>query len=62
MIVPDPVQFFLCVGVGMLAMWTVRFRHERFPGAVIQFVPAHKGCLGDVIPAKYKINVFRLTV
>ena len=43
MVVPYPAQFFLCVGVGMLAVWTVGLGHKGFLGSVVQLVPAHKG-------------------
>ena len=43
MVVPYPAQFFLCVGVGMLAVGTVGLGHKGFLGSVVQLVPAHEG-------------------
>ena len=50
MVVPNPGQFFLCVGVRMPAVQSVGFRLQGLLGVVIQLVPPHEGRLGDVIP------------
>ena len=62
MIIADPLQFLLCVCIGVLPMWPVRFGHEGFFCPIVLLIPPHKGSLGDVIPPKDKVNVLRLTI
>ena len=62
MVVPDPGQFFFRVRVGMLAVRTVGLGCKGFFRAVVQSIPAHKGCLGDMIPAQHKVDILGLTV
>ena len=62
MVVPDPGQFFFRVRVGMLAVRTVGLGCKGFFRAVVQSIPTHKGCLGDMIPAQHKVNILCLAV
>ena len=62
MIVSDPSQFLLRVGLGVRTVRTMGFRHERFLCAVILLVPAHEGGFGYMIPAKNKVDIFYLPV
>lgn len=57
-----PVQFFLCMCVGMLAVRPMRLRCKGFPRPVIQLVLAHQGRLGDMIPAQHKVYILCLPV
>ncbi len=61
-IVADPVQFLLCVRIGMLAVRTMGFWDKRFLCAIIQLIPAHERSFGDVIPAAHQADIFCLTV
>ena len=57
-----PLELLLRVGIRMRCMRAVRFWHERFSCTVIQSIPPHQGCFGDMIPPANVGNVLCLSI
>lgn len=62
MVVSDPLQLLLGMGIRMWRMRLMRLRNQWFFRTVICLIPPHQRCLGDMLPPANERNVLCLTV